>query len=136
MEQVFALSACLAYDVAFRRKAHRFRLASWGHIDPELYAKAFTGPGRAKPQATCDLCLSATHSNSQCRFYSGGPVKRPRAGPKQSAPASTVAKEICLNYNRGKCSRTDCHRRHVCLLSGCGGPHQAIHCPVRRWQKP
>ena len=75
MEQEFALSACLAYDVALRREARRFRLASWGHIDPQLYAKAFTGPGKAKPQVTCDLCLSATHLTFQCRFYSGEPVK-------------------------------------------------------------
>ena len=135
MEQEFALPACLAYDVAFRRKAHKLRLPSWGHIDPDLYTRAFTGPGKAKPQATCDLCLSTTHVSSQCHFYSGGPVKRPQAsmaGPKHPAQATATSREICLNFNRGKCSRNDCQRRHVCLISGCGGSHQAMHCPNRR----
>ena len=35
-----------------------------GHIDTQLYARAFTGPGKAKPQACCDLCLASTHSMS------------------------------------------------------------------------
>ena len=85
MEQEFTFPACLSYDIAFRRKTHKFHLATWGHIDTQLYARAFTGPGKAKPQACCDLCLASTHSTTQCPFYSGGPVKKARAstsGPK------------------------------------------------------
>ena len=135
MEQEFTFPACLSYDIAFRRKAHKFHLATWGHIDTQLYARAFTGPGKAKPQACCDLCLASTHSTTQCHFYSGGPVKKARAstsGPKipTTPPSSTT--EVCLNYNRGKCTRTDCRRRHVCLIPQCGGQHQAMHCPGRR----
>ena len=39
----YNISACMANDIAFRRKAARFCLASWGRIDPQLYTKAFTG---------------------------------------------------------------------------------------------
>jgi hypothetical protein len=32
----YDFSACMAYDVAFRRKTARFRLASWSQRDPQL----------------------------------------------------------------------------------------------------
>ena len=40
--QEFHFVACLAYDIAFRKKAAIFQLSSWGHIDPQIYSKAFT----------------------------------------------------------------------------------------------
>ena len=64
-QQEFNLPACLAYDVAFRRKAGRFHLSTWGQLDP----KAFTGVGKATPSTTsssCALCLEATHSTMEC----------------------------------------------------------------------
>jgi len=30
----FHFAACLAYDIAFGKKAVNFQLSSWGHIDP------------------------------------------------------------------------------------------------------
>ena len=79
--------ACLAYDIAFRKKAARFRLTSWGQIDPQLYTKAFTGAGKAKAQAWCDHCLAPSHTPAECPyFYPGGSAKQSRvatAGPKQ-----------------------------------------------------
>ena len=67
-QQEFNLPACLAYDVAFRRKAGRFHLSTLGQLDPQLYAKAFTGVGKATPSATssCAPCLEATHSTAEC----------------------------------------------------------------------
>ena len=130
----YNFSACMAYDVAFRRKAARFRLASWGQIDPQLYTKAFTGSGKARPRAWCDHCLTSSHSSSDCPlFSSGGPAKKarvPTAGPKYTT--QTQAKEICRNYNRGRCARGDCSRRHACLTPGCHGSHPVTSCPTKR----
>ena len=63
----YNLSACMAYDVAFRRKAARFRLASWGEIDPQLYtlrpsqglAKPAPGPGVTTASLPPTLPLTA-----------------------------------------------------------------------------
>ena len=129
----YTFPACLAYDVAFRKKAGRFRLASWGNIDPQLYAKAFTGSGKARPRAWCDSCLTAQHSTADCPlFYPGGPAKKARAtpaGPRHSSRPN-IASEICRNFNRGRCHSPNCPRKHVCL--SCGGSHQSVQCPTRR----
>ena len=44
----FSLPMVLAYDIAFRHKAALLKLSAWGHIDPLLYSRAFTGPGKAR----------------------------------------------------------------------------------------
>ena len=102
--QEFHFAACMAYDVAFRKKAANFRLSSWGHIDPQIYSKAFTGASKVKPGAHCSLCLSTSHSTSECPLYSSGPAKKARtglAGPERLVPLLN-GKEICLNFNRGR----------------------------------
>ena len=71
--------ACMAYDVAFRRKAARFHLASRGKIDPQLYTKAFTGSSKACPRAWCDHCLTSSHTSYECILFSpAGPAKKSR----------------------------------------------------------
>ncbi len=133
-QQEFPFSACLAYDVAFRKKAARFRLTSWGQLDPQLYSRAFTGAHRGKDPTHCTSCLELSHPTHKCPLYPGGPAKKPRtttAGPRRQVPTTRGA-EICLNFNRGKCSRTDCPRAHYCSLHGCSGPHPASRCPLRR----
>ncbi len=133
--QEFSFSACMAYDVAFRKKAAQLRLTSWGHVDPQLYSRAFTGAGKAKPGVLCSICLDVSHPTADCPLYSGGPAKRPKlaAGPKRSNLYSLAdGREICLNYNRGKCSRPDCPRAHRCTTRGCQGQHMASQCTLRR----
>ena len=93
----YSLTAVLAYDIAFQRKAGTVKGTPWGKIDPALYSRAFTGPGKAKPFATCAICLQAGHAQSDCPFYTDRPAKRARgmvAGPKFSAPA-TNNREVC-----------------------------------------
>ena len=116
----YNFSACLAYDVSFRKKAARFRLATWGQIDPQLYTRAFTGAGKARPRALCDHCLSPGHSSTDCTlFYPRGPAKRAKVTPAGPRPSTTRPQEVCRNFNRGRCSRDDCPRRHTCLTPGC-----------------
>ena len=47
--------ACMAYDVAFRKKAGS--LVSWGQIDLQLYTKAFAGSGKAQARVRLSLIL-------------------------------------------------------------------------------
>ena len=128
----FSLPAVLAYDIAFHRKAALLKLSAWGHIDPLLYSRAFTGPGKARTNSTCTLCLGVGHSAFECDLYSEGPAKRARgaqAGPRRLAPSQ---REICINFNHGRCLRNDCQRRHMCSVRGCGGLHASLHCPEKR----
>ncbi len=131
----YSSSAFLAYDVAFRKKAAQYRLTRWGEIDPHIYSRAFTGMRRSSNQ--CSLCTSSIHRMEDCSLYTGGPARKPRTTPAGPKPRSTVpnyhGKEVCLNWNRGRCSREhDCPRAHVCSVQACQGPHRAFTCPSRR----
>ena len=64
----FQFAACMAYDVAFRKKAANFRRSSCGHIDPQICSKAFTGTTKVIIGVHCSLCLSTSHSNSDVPF--------------------------------------------------------------------
>ena len=45
----YSFSPCLAYDVAFRKKAARFRLTSWGQIDHNCILRPLLGQERPNP---------------------------------------------------------------------------------------
>ena len=105
----------------------------WGHL---LYSRAFTGSGKPRTNSMCTLCLGVGHSAFECDLYSDGPAKRARgaqAGPRRLAPSQ---REICINFNRGRCLRNDCLRLHVCSVRGCGGPHASLRCPEKRSSPP
>ena len=120
VHEEFQFAVCMAYDVAFRKKAANFRLSSWGHIDPQIYSKAFTGATKVKTGAHCSLCLSTSNSTSECPLYSSGPAKKAwtgLAGPKRLVPLHN-GKEICLNFHRDGCSKENCTRAHACSFRG------------------
>ena len=121
--QEYSLCAVLSCDLAFRRKAAQSKVTSWSQIDPHLYTRAFTGPGKAKSHATRPVCLKPGHSVNECDLYGGGPVKKGRAtqaGPARTAPI-IKGREVYINFNRGKCMHEDCPRLHTRPLRGCGG---------------
>ena len=45
----------------------------------------------------------------------------------QAALQKDAQREVCKNYNRGKCDFTKCRRIHIC--STCQGNHPSIRCP-------
>ena len=93
----FQFAACMAYNVTFTKMAANFRLSSWGHIDPQVFSKAFTGASKAKPGVHCSLCLSNFHSTSDCPLYSSGPAKKAQtglAGLKMSGPPPQRKRDI------------------------------------------
>ncbi len=114
--QEFSLTACLAYDVAFRKKAAQLRLPSWGHIDPQLYSKAFTGVGKLGANAQCSLCLGTTHATIECPLYTNGPAKRAQAspaGPKGTAPSSTAGRFASTSIEANALGKTAHGRTHA-----------------------
>ena len=126
--QEFSLLAVLVHNVASRHKAALLKLSLWGQIDPLLYSRAFTGPGKAKANATCPLCLGIGHSATAYHLYSEGLARTTRgtaAGPQCAALAQH---KICINFNQGQCLRNDCPRQHVCSICGCGSPHASLCC--------
>lgn len=131
----YAPGAFLAYDITFRRKAAQYHITRWGEIDPHVYSKAFTGMRRSPGQ--CALCASTFHKSEECDLYTQGPARKARTTPTGLKPRPVVptyrGKEVCLNWNRGKCARDhDCPRAHVCSVPSCLGPHRAFSCPSRR----
>ena len=44
---VVPFGCSMAYDVTFRKKAGYFRLSPWGHKDPQVHSKTFTGASKA-----------------------------------------------------------------------------------------
>ena len=132
----FSFQTCLAYDVAFRKKASRFHLSAWVQIDPQLYAKAFTSAGKAKPRAWCSHCLAHTHSSPRLPSCRGSAkwARAARAGPKKAPTA--LSGSICRDYNRGRCTRSPCAYYHVCNTPGCFGQHTNLLCPRARHGRP
>ena len=54
------------------------------------------------------------------------------SAPQKPAPIrrkdpNNPSREICNNFNIGKCTYSDCNRSHVCL--NCAHPHPQISCP-------
>ena len=117
------------------RKVALLKLTAWGQIDPLLYSKAFTGPGRAKPHAACPICLQIGHSMSECSFYCDEPAKGVRATPGGLGPRA-INREICISLNRGRCLQNECPHKHICSVTGCGGSHASLHCPRKRYSPP
>lgn len=67
----------------------------------------------------CARCRGYDHHVSSCPF--------PEAARPQTAARQTVSAEICLNFNRKRCSLGDrCRRRHVC--KSCQGKLPFVDC--------
>ena len=63
----------------------------------------------------CLRCRSLDHRIQECPFRATGALATP---PKE--------KEVCKNFNEGKCNFQWCKRRHVC--SGCGSAEPRGQC--------
>ena len=114
-------TAWVAYDRQFRREALARRDLNWSATNARLYSEAFTG--RAKVIPRCRHCLSETHDLRAC------PVNPDNLDPtarRQSSPGAS-SKDVCRNYNDGKCRYSRCKYQHVCRE--CHYPHPWSSCP-------
>eukprot|EP00731_Ephydatia_muelleri_P001233 Em0001g1233a len=111
----------VAYDRQFRREAMARKDLNWSVTNARLYSEAFTGRARAIPR--CRYCLSETHEFRAC------PVNPDNLDPTtRRQPSPTLsAKDVCRNYNEGRCRYSQCKYQHVC--SECYRPHPWSTCP-------
>ena len=135
-EREYKNDSWLRYDTAFRTRAANCHIVRWANIDSTLWNRAFSG--MSKESACCSICLDTNHSINECPLYTQGPAPRRNtgsAGPSTfsgSIPSPTITRQVCLNWNRGKCRFPNCRRAHVCATQGCGGDHRYSDCPKRR----
>ncbi|KAL5479294.1 hypothetical protein EMCRGX_G022797 [Ephydatia muelleri] len=117
----FEGTAWVAYDRQFRREALARKDLNWSVTNSRLYSEAFTG--RAKIIPRCRYCLSETHDLRAC-------PSNPDTGildHRSSSPyGNSSSKDVCRNFNDGKCRYDRCKYRHVCRE--CFGPHPWCEC--------
>eukprot|EP00731_Ephydatia_muelleri_P000369 Em0001g369a len=112
----FEGTAWVAYDRQFRREALARKDLNWSVTNSRLYSEAFTG--RAKIIPRCRYCLSETHDLRACPSNPDTGILNHRSS---SPYGNSSSKDVCRNFNDGKCRYDRCKYRHVCRK--CFGPH-------------
>ena len=124
--------AWVAYDRQFRREALARGDLNWSALDPRLYNEAFTGRARSIPR--CQHCLSEAHGSAACPV-NPDPLPLCHLAQVPAAPAAHLSatgnqgntrREICRNYNEGRCKFPHCKYAHIC--KECYSPHPWIVC--------
>ena len=83
---------------------------NWSEVKSWLYSEAFTGC--TKIILRCRYCLSEMHNVRAC-------PSNPDTGIldlfyRTSGPLTHLAKDICRNYNDGRCHYDRCKYQHIC----------------------
>ena len=130
----FEGTAWVAYDRQYRREALARHDLNWSACNARLYNEAFTG--RAKVIPRCQHCLSETHGSLTCPS-NPDPAAAWQAVPGLPPPDDRgKRREICRNFNDGRCKYQKCRYLHIC--DECYYPHPRIACHGSRqlsWQK-
>eukprot|EP00731_Ephydatia_muelleri_P011099 Em0005g1685a len=117
----FEGTAWVAYDRQFRREALARKDLNWSVTNSRLNSEAFTG--RAKIIPRCRYCLSETHDLRACSSNPDTGILDHRSS---SPYGNSSSKDVCRNFNDGKCRYDRCKYRHVCRE--CFGPHPWCEC--------
>jgi len=141
---LYTWTAVTLYDQRFRHILSMTRSFDFEVVDTNIAFLVFNALSVRPNHKGCFRCGSLDHHQKSCPFSSGGPMEKAPSAPKrttkpsysansQSTAPSTSSysysrtREICFNYNSGKCADSAaCGRRHVC--SGCGGPDPFFRC--------
>ena len=128
--------AWVAYDRQYRREALARKDLNWSVLDSRLYNEAFTGRAKAIPR--CRHCLSEAHASTACpidpnpcSLHAHTQVPAPMQAPPPGQPPvpttlGSSRREICRNFNEGRCKFQHCKYTHVC--KECLYPHPWILC--------
>ena len=123
----FQWFAVYAYDCRFRSQlAHEPEATSFGSVDTDLYASVFDVTSVRRDGKSCHRCRSREHLVGECPF----PATEATSETSQKAFSSTKSRykrEICNNFNAGRCMFASCSRVHAC--QSCGGSEPQIRCP-------
>ena len=125
----------VAYDRQYRREACTRKDLNWSVPNLRLYNEAFTG--RARLILRCTFCLQDDHSASLCPRNPARPMPGDAAiwsTPPAFGWGPSPTQDICRNYSKGRCRKSQCRYRHACL--SCQEAHAAINCPRRLQPRP
>ena len=143
-DALYTWTAVTLYDQRFRHKLSMNHSFDFEIVDTNIAFLVFNSLSVRPNHKGCFRCGSLDHHQKSCPFSTGGPLEKAAQTPKrQSKPgygappqgsgasssnySYSRAKEICFNFNSGKCpDAAACGRRHVC--SGCGGPDPYFRC--------
>ena len=134
------------YDTLFRQHAaagdqepsHPELQMDWTRLETSLHATYLVG-GRDREGRLCRHCGGSDHEAEWCALRAlTHPRTEPKPGymPAPSTPPSHYPRgktrtpttvPICIQWNRGDCSREVCRYRHACAT--CPGDHRASECP-------
>ena len=110
----------------------------WTRLETSLHATYLVG-GRDREGCLCRHCGGSDHEAEWCALRA---LTHPRTEPKPGympAPSTSPSHysrgktrtpntvPICIQWNRGDCSREVCRYRHACAT--CPGDHRASECP-------
>ena len=143
---LYTWTAVTLYDQRFRHMLSMSRSFDFEVVDTNIAFLVFNSLSVRPSHKGCFRCGSIDHHQKTCPFSSGGSLEKAQTTPKKpskspynnSGQSSTTGqgpssytysrnREICFNFNSGKCSdAASCGRRHVC--SGCGGPEPFFRC--------
>ena len=123
-------------DSMFRQNAAHNPTVDWSHLDASLHAATFLAQ-RSDSGSFCQLRAATGHtraihpfsapSTSHCTpVTSPVPTRPTRPRPPFTGPPARTP--ICIQWNKGDCTRADCCYRHSCVT--CLGSHWAIECPA------
>jgi hypothetical protein len=128
-----------SYDVRNRASKSMSLSLEFNCIDNDIYITTMDSSSARANIKQCSRCKSIWHSMLDCPFQDDivmpTTTKPQKNQQQQQQPAKSPAfnangtRQICFNWNAGRCSDIYCQRLHVC--SGCGGHDpkpRCIHC--------
>ena len=120
------LQSWLQYDAKFRTLAASDPFLRWDQRHPDLWLECLALSNKEQQRWPCPYCKATNHYPENCPrspFRDSKPASRPPEFRKSSPP-------ICGEFNQGRCTRTTCNYRHVCL--SCQGNHPRFSCHRNR----
>ena len=112
--------AVFVYDTKFRVNLSKSKSFGFDFFDGRLFSTVFDPTTIRSDAPRCFRCQSIEHHINDCPF---------QKEPKEEKGKETKKDQICFNFNRNKCTSSECPRRHVCR--NCQGPKPASTCGCR-----
>ena len=128
-EKKFLWPAIHAYDSRFRAKLSTSKSMKYTSVDTDIYVSVFDVTAIKKDGKRCFRCRSEHHMVQECPFPATEQTVKKNDHQASKYNKYHEGREICRNFNIGKCTFPQCRRQHVC--EACRGMEPAHKCPCR-----
>ena len=128
-QRKYEWAAVYSYDIRFRAELARTKSWQFGTVLTYIMVSTMDATAVRHDVIRCYRCRSAEHVVQECPFpasFSSGTPTRIQYTSGTALPTYHYGKEICNNFNRGRCSFQGCKRAHVCQT--CRGPRPQTEC--------